>query len=853
VSGPDRVDLLRQSTTLVGIDFVRVSADQRTLFVFLHHRSPLPAALATVLSALAPESVFIEAAGSVLPARVAVMAPITHGVEHGRVFIRLPVSTPGGFGGYRLRIEHASFDPYFNDVPFSFKAGCESDADCKTSVPLCAPAEHDDFPVDYRGRDFWSLRASLLDFAAQRYPDWQDRLEADVGMVIVEILAALGDEFAYAQDRIARETHLDTASQRRSLRHLARLVDYQLDDGSGAQVWLDVTATAPGVLSGGTAVSDAVEQRVFELGRGLRDAGKAFPVTPERNELEVYIWDEDATCLPAGSRSLTLRGHHAAAFDLDPNIDVAGKWVLLTSGPARPGEAAQTLMVRVLRTGGAEESTDPLTTPPTNLTRITWDQPTPHALDLERLTVHANLLPATSGRTRVARFRVGPADAASGADGELPRTVERVGPNAWLGYGGADGDAVKHLFSLPGSEQTPLVWLRGDDGRSRPELLLARSGDGPFQFLPALIGEESATPTAKVFTLEDGSYRRVFGAAGPGGSVELVDYASDQGSTLRFGDGELGLSPADGSVFEARYRLGNGRRMNVAAETLVRFVDGLPAFVSAVSNPMSAVGGADAESPAQVRIRAPEAFRHDTWRAVRPEDFVQIGKRELGWLEDLGAEVRWTGSWPTVFVTPDPRGRVGLSEAHEAELDALVWRIRQAGRDARVREPVYATIDLKIRVCVEPTAFASDVRRRVLAALFGEGEHRGFFDPDRFTFGTGLSRAQLLAAIQAVPGVYAVEDIQVRRRGLFDWRSFRELSLHVAGHEIVRVVPDARPGSPGAVQLVMAARRRPFQRPGSMSRAPLSRASPPASIRGRSARCVPWAASRRCVWLCARR
>ena len=53
-----------------------------------------------------------------------------------------------------------------------------------------------------------------------------------VGMMVLELLAALGDEFAYAQDRLAREATLATATQRRSLRHLARGAFAQLHHGA---------------------------------------------------------------------------------------------------------------------------------------------------------------------------------------------------------------------------------------------------------------------------------------------------------------------------------------------------------------------------------------------------------------------------------------------------------------------------------------------------------------------------------------------------------------------------------------------------------------------------------------------
>jgi hypothetical protein len=94
----------------------------------------------------------------------------------------------------------------------------------------------------------------------------------------------------------------------------------------------------------------------------------------------------------------------------------------------------------------------------------------------------------------------------------------------------------------------------------------------------------------------------------------------------------------------------------------------------------------------------------------------------------------------------------------------------------------------------------------VLEALFGKGGVRpkpGFFSPDNFTFGTPLERSKLESAIQAVPGVKAVEDIYVRRRGWFDWRKFEDLTLEVDANELIRVENDANFPERGSLKLDM--------------------------------------------------
>ena len=167
-----------------------------------------------------------------------------------RTVLEVKTAEPGDFSIYRLTLidepekpvneRKQRFDRFFNGIEFSFKQGCPSDLDCKPPGPECPPETLVDFPIDYLARDFVSIRNALLDFASQRYPDWTEKIEADAGVMLAEIMAALGDELSYIQDRYAREAYLETATQRRSLRHHTRLVDYPIHDGLAAGTFLDL-------------------------------------------------------------------------------------------------------------------------------------------------------------------------------------------------------------------------------------------------------------------------------------------------------------------------------------------------------------------------------------------------------------------------------------------------------------------------------------------------------------------------------------------------------------------------------------------------------------------------------------
>jgi hypothetical protein len=836
----DRIETLHSTDALVGIDFVYVFPDQRTLAVFFH-----PAATQNaeqILGVVQPRQIVISSTsgGERLPVvPLNPNLPPTWATIDNRRVLRVNTAEPGDFSRYRFVLNHPQIDPYFREVGFSFKANCPSLLDCAPPAHECPDDRWVDFPVNYLARDFWSFRQSLLDFASERYPDWQDRLEADFGVMLAELMSAVGDEFAYIQDRIAREASFETASQRRSLRRHARLVDYHIHDGLGATTWLDFTVTADGIVHAGTPVWETIlrgiqsdpqkrkqtSRAIFEVGHGLGSGhrvflplGDAYSLWFAINELLPYQWDDNQTCLPVGSTFLHVHGHHAA--NLVPDPSEPNKWVVLQTRPTDLAVAPRTWLVALI---GVTDETDALFG--TQITRLDWSEKdaTPFEMEYASLVVRGNIVPATAGETLREQFQIEPL--IPPANPAFPYVVERQGPLLNVSPATAAATQVVGqpqlnpalLFTLPGSEDHDLVWRGATTDVAAPEIRLfelAAAGRIPWEWKRSFLGVNSSQPNDTHFTLDDGTWRRVAGyrrVDQTGAVREFVhaDYASGRGATIRFGDGDFGQTPDPTTIFEAVYRLGHGRADNVAAGSLTDFdppeVDpGNLTLVSAVTNPFDVTDAVAAQAATEVRQLAPEAFRAITYRAVRPQDYEEAVER-LSWVQRAGARFRWTGSWLTVFATPDPKSSFELTPDQETELSAQLDRFRLAGREAWGCDPISAIVDLEINVCIEPSSFVGDVVAAVLEALFGRrGLHRvlGFFSPDQFTFGTPLDRGRLEATIQAVPGVRAVETIRIRRRGWFDWRDFTEAALPVADNEIIRV--ENRPKFPerGAVRII---------------------------------------------------
>lgn len=802
-TAPDRLLELKEQTEVTGIDFVYIYPNQTLMDI--HFLSP-PDLL---------DDNIVDMAGSVNPltdrSKIRIYNPsgdvpdkklnsLTWELVDSSYVLRLTVASPGDFTLYKIFIDDPRVDPFYNNVTFDFKANCPSDLDCKPPAHECPVEDWVDFPVDYLARDFWSYRQALLEFASIRYPHWPDRLEADAGNMLLEVMAALGDEMAYYQDRIGREAHLETATQRRSLRRHARLIDYTFHDGLGASARLVVFVDAgdSGVIPAGTQIAangDSGLKIVFET-------DISYSVDAELNALDPHIWDEDKACLPIGSKELFIDGHYEyisgsavgkLKFD-DPVLEPTGKWVLFQTKPLNPSLPIRPHFVRLIK---IKNTLDPVFTKP--ITHLVWEeeQATPFELDMTQLKVHTNVISASAGKFHEYWFFTEGnyqilsdlEKAALAQINNLQWAVERTGPNGSLTY----------LFTLPGTEEQHLVRKGKDPFKSQPEIWLDEMEfDGTawipkesWKFAVSFVGQNSVGPDEKYFTLDDGAWRRVVGYQRSGTEIIHSDYASNNGLTIRFGNGKFGFIPDSNSVFRVRYRLGNGRWDNVGPDSL-QHIDAIAGLTLRVTNPLAAENGVDPQSPEELKQLAPEAFRAVTYRAVTTDDYAEAAKR-LHWVQRAGAAFRWTGSWLSAFVTPDPKGATILQEEREDELLNQLNRFRQAGREVNVMTPVYANMDLEIEVCVSQNAYPGEVKERVIQVLLGKKgifPVSGYFSADNFTFGTPLRRPTLEAVIQAIPGVKAVEGISFRRRGWFDWTPFREFEYDPGQSSIIRVEND---------------------------------------------------------------
>jgi hypothetical protein len=91
--------------------------------------------------------------------------------------------------------------------------------------------------IDYTSRDFAALKADLVDLIKERTnTTWDPTDYSDLGNVLVETFAYMGDIMSHYLDRIANETTIDTAIQRKTLLSFAKLYDYVVSGPTPATV-----------------------------------------------------------------------------------------------------------------------------------------------------------------------------------------------------------------------------------------------------------------------------------------------------------------------------------------------------------------------------------------------------------------------------------------------------------------------------------------------------------------------------------------------------------------------------------------------------------------------------------------
>jgi hypothetical protein len=233
--------------------------------------------------------------------------------------------------------------------------------------------------IDYLTKDYEGFKQGMLAQIPLLLPEWKDRSESDFGVVLVELFAYAADILSYYQDRVANEAYLTTASQRRSVTELLRLIGYQIDPGVAASAYLHLGVTADVTVTGA--------QLPFQVKTAGRpgEADVTFEVT---RDFRLRLLN-DAIALGAVSSLAT--GTTAIALDHTGHALAPGDAIYLEQTTTTPAGARirRSPMLTVREVRALSTARD----------EITWLPPLPEPLAPARTVLHANNVLATHGET----------------------------------------------------------------------------------------------------------------------------------------------------------------------------------------------------------------------------------------------------------------------------------------------------------------------------------------------------------------------------------------------------------------------------------------------------------------------
>lgn len=219
--------------------------------------------------------------------------------------------------------------------------------------------------------------------------------------------------------------------------------------------------------------------------------------------------------------------------------------------------------------------------------------------------------------------------------------------------------------------------------------------------------------------------------------------------TIQFGDGKRGARlPTGQENVRALYRKGIGEAGNLKSGQLSQLLT-RPLGLKAVSNPLAAEGGGDADSADYARRNMPLGMR-TLGRVVSLRDYEDFARAYPG-ITKAQATILKTRIGQTVLITVAGESEKPLS-------DFVMSKLRNAlkqNSDPLVRCEVLphenAYFKLALRIKCHPDHEINLVLKNVEAAL------RTAFSFDTRDFGQIVSRSELIAIAQTVEGVLGVD------------------------------------------------------------------------------------------------
>lgn len=132
--------------------------------------------------------------------------------------------------------------------------------------------------INYYNRNFADVRQELIGFVKQYYPNTlNDYNDASVGLMLLELNAAIGDMLSFQTDRMFQETQIDFAQERSSILSMARTFGLKVPGKRPSMTLADFSVIVP--VNGDTF--DISYAPIIRRGAQISGSGKVFETTDE--------------------------------------------------------------------------------------------------------------------------------------------------------------------------------------------------------------------------------------------------------------------------------------------------------------------------------------------------------------------------------------------------------------------------------------------------------------------------------------------------------------------------------------------------------------------------------------------
>ena len=251
-----------------------------------------------------------------------------------------------------------------------------------------------------------------------------------------------------------------------------------------------------------------------------------------------------------------------------------------------------------------------------------------------------------------------------------------------------------------------------------------------------------------------------FFRSGPEDPVYIIRQNDDEESFISFGDGVRGQRlPTGADNVVANYRFGAGAAAPPAKAItqIARPVKDL----QSVQNPLPASGGADAESPKELRSQAPKSALL-LGRIVSMQDFEEVVLSIPG-TRAVQGEWRWHRQKQGPVVHIWYIGEEGLHSLIHQRLRLL----SDPSTPIQVERALPEVITLSLQVEINERYLEKDVLVALRNAL--TNRETGLLAPENLGIGSPLYRSEIFAAVLATEGILSVENIHWNYQPFLDF------------------------------------------------------------------------------------